>query len=261
MTNEKKRIILQAIEYMNDHLDEEITSEKLANHVGYSPFHFSRVFKEVTGVPPRHYLSALRIEAGKEALVNPSDSIIKAVLGAGFRSAGSFSSKFKQYVGLSPKQFQKNIKPLHRFMNEYDVSTNLLPLEALEPSVTCRIIVPPSFNGLIFIGLFSKPIPDQAPIIGTAINHQQTSCTFSNVPKGKYYVLAVAIAKSLNPLSYFLLSNALRGIAEKPVDTEHHRASFTEVTLREALPYDPPILINLPKLLFDTTKANQEKNK
>ncbi len=117
MTNEKKRIILQAIEYMNDHLDEEITSEKLANHVGYSPFHFSRVFKEVTGVPPRHYLSALRIEAGKEALVNPSDSIIKAVLGAGFRSAGSFSSKFKQYVGLSPKQFQKNIKPLHRFKN------------------------------------------------------------------------------------------------------------------------------------------------
>jgi len=63
---EKKAIIIKAIEYMKDHLDEEITTEELSKYVGYSPYHFVRIFKEVTGVSPRHYLSALRIEAGKK---------------------------------------------------------------------------------------------------------------------------------------------------------------------------------------------------
>lgn len=259
MSNEKKRIIIQTIEYMKNHLQEDITSEQLAQLVGYSPYHFSRVFKEVTGVPPRHYLSALRIEAGKESLVNPSDSILRAVLRVGFRSTGTFSSKFKQFVGLSPKQFQKNINTLHRFINDYDIETVLQPLEVLSPSVTCNVVAPPNFKGLIFVGLFPRPIPDQAPIVGTVINQNQTSCTFSNVPEGKYYVLAAAITKSLNPKNYFVLSRALRGIAKEPIDTELHAYSFTEVTLREPLPFDPPILINLPKLLFDTKKSKLEE--
>ncbi|AST90971.1 helix-turn-helix domain-containing protein [Sutcliffiella cohnii] len=260
MTNEKTKIIIQAIEYMKEHLDKEITSEGIALHVGYSPYHFSRVFKEVTGIPPRHYLSALRIEAGKQRLVNSSDSILKAVLKAGFRSTGTFSSKFKQFVGLSPKQFQKNIEPLHRFVHDYDSSTILQPLEALAPSVTCEVKAPPDFKGIIFVGLFPRPIPDQAPVVGTAFDYRESICTFSNVPKGKYYVLSAAIAKGVNPKHYFVLSHALRGIAENTVDTQLHSTSFTEVVLREPLPYDPPILINLPKLLFDTKKRKQEEN-
>jgi AraC family transcriptional regulator len=79
MLSEKEKIIINAIHYMKKHLNEEITSESVAYHVGYSPIHFSRVFKEVTGVSPRHYLSALRIEMGKQTLVNSSDSILKTL--------------------------------------------------------------------------------------------------------------------------------------------------------------------------------------
>ncbi|WP_236687085.1 helix-turn-helix domain-containing protein [Ornithinibacillus californiensis] len=125
MNNEKEKIILQAIEYMKSHLQEDITSEGLAKLVGYSPYHFSRVFKEVTGVSPRHYLSALRIEASKLILANSSGSILKTVLGVGFLSLGTFSAKFKQFVGLSPKEFKKDMVSLHQLVNEYDFSTAL----------------------------------------------------------------------------------------------------------------------------------------
>ncbi|MCU9614891.1 AraC family transcriptional regulator [Caldibacillus lycopersici] len=259
MTNEKQNIIIQSIEYMKSHLNEDITSEQLAYYIGYSPYHFSRVFKEVTGVSPRHYLSALRIESGKQVLVNSSDSIVKAMLKAGFRSSGTFSSKFKQFVGVSPKQFQQTMESLHQFVNDFDSHTILDPLEAFAPSITCKVIAPPTFKGTIFVGLFPRPIPDQVPIVGTALPHHQTSCTFSNVPTGKYYLLAAAISRSLNPKHYFDLSNALRGMADDPIHTEHNSATFTEVTLREPLPFDPPILINLPKLLFDTKNRKLEE--
>jgi AraC family transcriptional regulator len=257
--NEKEKIIIRAIEYMKKHLNEEITSESLAYYVGYSPFHFSRVFKEVTGVSPRHYLSALRIEAGKQTLVNSSSSILKTLLGVGFRSMGTFSSKFKKFVGVSPKEFQNNMESLHRFMNKYDFSKELHSLESLAPSVTCHVLAPPSFKGIIFIGLFPRPIPDQAPIVGFALNHHRTSCTFSKVPKGKYYVLAAAVQKSLNPKHYFILDKALRGQAEEPINIADNTTAYVEVTLRGPRPFDPPILINLPKVLFDTEMRKQEE--
>ncbi len=136
---------------------------------------------------------------------------------------------------------------------------HFIPLESATPSVTCQINAPPTFKGIIFVGLFPKPIPDQPPIVGTALNHQQKSCTFSKVPEGEYYVLAAAIRKSLNPSNYFILSHALRGIAEESVKIEKSSNVYREVTLRELLVHDPPILINLPKLLLDTKKRKQEE--
>ncbi|MUK89816.1 helix-turn-helix domain-containing protein [Ornithinibacillus sp. L9] len=260
MTNGKTEIVLQAIEYMKTHLEEEITSEQLAKHVGYSPYHFSRVFKEVTGVSPRHYLSALRIETGKQILVNSSSTILKTLLDIGFRSMGTFNSKFKRFVGIPPKQFQSSIHELHHFVNEYQFSTKTRR-KVHPPSITCHLEVPSDFKGVLFVGLFPRPIPDQNPVVGTALAHHETSCTFSTVPKGTYYILAAAISRSLNPKNYFVLDKALRGIAEHPVTIQDDTESTVSITLRNPLPYDPPILINLPKLLLEKEKNSKQEEK
>ncbi|WLD94665.1 AraC family transcriptional regulator [Alkalihalobacillus sp. AL-G] len=68
------RMTEKAINYMKENFEEDLTTEELARYVGYSPFHFTRVFKSVTGVTPRHFLSALRIEAGKHKIINSSSS-------------------------------------------------------------------------------------------------------------------------------------------------------------------------------------------
>ncbi|SES99014.1 AraC-type DNA-binding protein [Oceanobacillus limi] len=261
MKAEKIQITIKAIEYMKKNIDQEITSEELAGFVGYSAYHFNRIFKEVTGVPPRQYLTALRIEAGKQILVNSSSSILKALLHVGFRSIGSFSSKFKQLVGISPKKFQTTISELHQFVNKYDfpLESNADPNDS--PYITCYLDVPSDFKGILFIGLFPRPIPDQHPIIGTALRYNETTCTFSNVPTGSYYVLAAALSKSMNPKNYFVLDNALRGKADQPIHVQENTYSSVRITLREPLPYDPPILVNLPKLLFDKDKIANKKKK
>ncbi|WP_239984699.1 helix-turn-helix domain-containing protein [Lentibacillus sediminis] len=254
-TSDQYKAVVQAIEYMKRNLDKEITSEELASLVGYSHYHFSRIFKEITGVSPRHYLSALRIESAKQILVNRSSStMLHTLLSVGFRSMGTFSSRFKQYVGLSPKQFQVNVKPLHQFINQQE--NNIKPLEDSRPSpvLTCYIEFPESFKGLIFVGLFPRPIPDQKPLQGIVLNHHQSKCLFSNIPTGTYYVLAATLPISFNPRDYFLLDRVLRGKYEYPIKVTDCTNTEIRITLREPLPTDPPILVNLPQLLFEQKK-------
>ncbi|WP_174706053.1 hypothetical protein [Tetragenococcus halophilus] len=78
--------------------------------------------------------------------------------------------------------------------------------------------------------------------------------SFSHIPKGKYYLLACSIEKKLSPLRYFVLDDCLRGKADHLLQFPKDSAKEIDIYLREALPEDPPISINLPKLLSDTFK-------
>jgi AraC family transcriptional regulator len=254
------KAVSKTIKYMKENINEELTSEKMAEVAGYSPYHFSRIFKDVTGVSPRHYLSALRIEAGKEHLIDSTlNSILKTVLKIGFRSMGTFSSKFKQFVGQSPKQFQKNAVNLHHFMNNLDEFPIELVAGVKLPAVRCKVEIPEDFKGLIFVGLFPRPIPDQVPIAGSALSNTQREVTLSGVSPETYYALAAAIPWSLNPRDYLLLRKNLRGKAEESIKISSETLAEVFIKLRDPLPYDPPILINLPRLLFEKDSKLEEK--
>lgn len=261
MNEDHIQAVRQAIQYMKLHLDHDITSEQLAAHVGYSPYHFTRVFKKVTGISPRHYLSALRIEAGKLHLLKEPGLLVKILHAIGFQSAGSFNTRFKQQVGITPQKFRSTSQQLFIHMNEWEHKQLEAQSADDEASsrLTCQIITPLSFRGVIFVGLFPRPIPDQRPIKGTAINSSTRSCMLTNIPPGSYYVMAAGIAWSLNPRDYFLLNEALRGMYEGPIHITNETKLHIAITLREPLPQDPPIIINLPMLLFEQNKKNSAK--
>jgi hypothetical protein len=196
----------------------------------------------------------LRIEKGKAILFEPSSSILKTVLTIGFRSFGTFSTKFKQFVGLSPKQFQMSAKELYQFMNDYE-NEEVHKVEDMTPPVlTFHLEVPEKFKGLLFIGLFTKPIPDHRPVVGTAIRSYEKKCVFHKIPPGTYYALVASIPLSLNPKDYFLLDQVLRGKSEHPILVSDHSIEEIHIKIRPPLPYDPPILINLPRLLLEKVK-------
>lgn len=186
MNDSHLRAVELVIVYMREHLDEGLTSEQLAAHVGYSPYHFIRVFKRVTGISPRQYLSALRIESGKIQLLKAPSLLTKILHVIGFQSAGSFNTRFKQFVGLSPKKFQHTSAQLTSHMNEWEHKSLIPNLDDSEtlPKITCQITAPPAFRGIIFVGLFPRPIPDQRPVAGIAINQNTRSCVFSHIPPG-----------------------------------------------------------------------------
>ena len=71
-----------------------------------SPAHFSRNFREAYGETPYTYLMTRRIERA-QAFLRQGMSVTEACLAVGFTSLGSFSSRFREVVGMTPTQYRE----------------------------------------------------------------------------------------------------------------------------------------------------------
>ena len=80
--------------------------QKLAQHAGYSPAHFRRLFRRVLGVNPKQYaLQAARAQA-ERLLADPALTVTQVAERLGYRSIYAFSAQFKQLTGLSPTEWR-----------------------------------------------------------------------------------------------------------------------------------------------------------
>ncbi|GIQ64617.1 hypothetical protein PACILC2_31850 [Paenibacillus cisolokensis] len=80
----------QVIDYIHQHLDEELTLERLARYAAYSPYHFFRIFKERVGLSLQYYISSVRLQKSKDLLLNPRLSVRDIALEFGQQSLGTF---------------------------------------------------------------------------------------------------------------------------------------------------------------------------
>lgn len=93
--------------YILDNIERNITVEELADLTYLSKFHFIRVFTKQFGCTPHQYITQLRVERAKEALLySKSLSISEISSRLNFDSPQTFSLWFKKNVGLSPKDFK-----------------------------------------------------------------------------------------------------------------------------------------------------------
>ncbi|MCC7263734.1 MAG: bifunctional DNA-binding transcriptional regulator/O6-methylguanine-DNA methyltransferase Ada [Candidatus Latescibacteria bacterium] len=79
--------------------------KSLAASAGLSPYHFHRVFKEITGVTPKAYAAAQRAQRVREGLARGA-SVTAAMYGAGFNSSGRFYATSTQQLGITPRVFR-----------------------------------------------------------------------------------------------------------------------------------------------------------
>ncbi|MCP1312191.1 AraC family transcriptional regulator [Paenibacillus tyrfis] len=99
--------IKRTIERMEQACDEEWTRDRLAELAGLSPWHYSSLFKKITGKTPTDYLTETRVNRAKEKLLR-SDARIKDIAqSVGYSNEFYFSSRFKQVTGVSPTEFVK----------------------------------------------------------------------------------------------------------------------------------------------------------
>jgi AraC family transcriptional regulator len=102
-----RRKLRAAIEYIEEHLDTEISLEDLASCVHLSSYHFARLFKASTGLPPHQYVITRRIERAKQLLRGGDDlSLAQVAARTGFWDQGHFTRHFKRLVGVTPKRFR-----------------------------------------------------------------------------------------------------------------------------------------------------------
>lgn len=99
------KIIDQSINYIKDHINEELSAEKIANQVGYSTFHFCRIFSLVKGIPLMEYVRKYRLSTARIELTG-NRKIVDVALHYGFESASGFSKSFRQEFGYTPTSYK-----------------------------------------------------------------------------------------------------------------------------------------------------------
>src|SRR5262249_11862424 len=86
----------RVLEFMNEHLTENISLTLLAELVRLSPYHFARAFKQSFGAPPHRYWAEQRIERAKALLADPRTSITEVAFDVGFAGSSPFSAAFRR---------------------------------------------------------------------------------------------------------------------------------------------------------------------
>jgi AraC-like DNA-binding protein len=100
------RRIRRAIELMHTHLDRDLPLEEIAGAAYLSPFHFSRVFKKLTGSSPHAYLATLRARRAQELLAETDMTITEVSARVGYTSSSHFTKAFRQSTGITPRAFR-----------------------------------------------------------------------------------------------------------------------------------------------------------
>ncbi len=88
------------------HYAEPLDLDGLAAVAGVSKFHFLRCFALTYGKTPARYLAERRIERAQDLLRATNLSVTEVCMVVGYTSLGSFSSKFRQLVGVTPGAYQ-----------------------------------------------------------------------------------------------------------------------------------------------------------
>jgi AraC-like DNA-binding protein len=246
-----ERVILS----VRERLSEPLTLQTLADIAMLSPYHFNRVFHQITGIPPGQFLAALRLDAAKRLLLTTDLSVTDVCFDVGYNSLGTFTTHFRQLVGLPPSHLRRlrdgdGILPLSLLSTPAGEPRQVGPAR---PSILGGINVPDAFTGLLFIGFFSTPIPQGRPA-GCMAVAGPGAYTIAPVADGCYHVFAAAFAKTDKPLMYLLPDyNSVRvGVGRNPVQVRGSQISErVDITLRPLRLTDPPILSALPFLLAE----------
>jgi AraC-like DNA-binding protein len=245
-----EKAVSRVIESMHENMGEQLTIEDMARTAMFSKFHFSRVFQRATGVSPGRFLSAIRLEEAKRLLVATTSSVTEISHLVGYASVGTFSSRFRSSVGVSPTTYRR----LGGFTARICPDERLRIPSRRRAAIRGHVWAPSSGRpGPIFLGLFPDRLPQGQPVRCTVL-HQPGSYALDDVPPGTWHLLVysagtgpdVAGQDDLIPMqrdggrvNTFVGSHG--PITIRP-DTSVRPA---DVRLRQMNAFDPPVLLAL----------------
>lgn len=102
--------IVRAIEFIENHLKEDVTVQDITNPLGISSWHFQRIFHQSIGETLGSYLRRRRLSCAFEELTTANNKVIEIALDYQFGSPEAFSRAFKNEFGISPLETRK-LKP------------------------------------------------------------------------------------------------------------------------------------------------------
>ena len=133
-------VINQAMNFILEHLDQEITVDDVARHCGYSRYHLMRMFKEHTDEAIYQFMKRLRLERSAWRLkVEKEKSITEIGVNYGY-SSSNFATAFKKHLNMSPIDYRKKSEQIVQqssfshgiSLDELERTENLITIEWLD---------------------------------------------------------------------------------------------------------------------------------
>ncbi|MGP9538842.1 helix-turn-helix transcriptional regulator [Brachybacterium sp. AOP43-C2-M15] len=214
----------------------------LAEHAGYSPFHFTRIFTARLGIGPGQYLTALRIDSAKRMLLAADDPVIDVASAVGFDSLSSFSRRFRSTVGVAPGQLRR--------LADRISDRPPRPFALLRPSplgVRVHLELPESAqtrgDPSVWVGWYPNPAPIGLPRSGMLVS----GVPHVDLPlcEGAPFLLGFAVPAHADPLDMLVPEAPLVAVHPEPL-TIAGEVTLAFADARGA--FRPPLLSALPSL-------------
>lgn len=132
--------IQKSVDYIENHLQEEVSTEILADMVSLSPFYFQRLFKRLVNKPVQEYVKLRRMSKIIENLKDNEQRILDVALDYGFSSHANFSRAFKEIYGITPTEY-KNTAPLLNTFDKPDISMKYILVNEEVPLIINDIVL------------------------------------------------------------------------------------------------------------------------
>ena len=107
--NDVRREVRLAQDYLTAHYAMNVSLHELASLVNISPYHFARLFRKQTGLPPHKYLENVRVQHAQSQLER-GVPIAQVAYDTGFANQGHLTRTFKRVMGVTPGLYAKNSK-------------------------------------------------------------------------------------------------------------------------------------------------------
>ena len=234
-----EKSVERVIRAMHENLGEQITIDDMARTAMFSKFHFSRIFQRVTGISPGRFLSALRLQEAKRLLLTTSMTVADISHLVGYNSIGTFSSRFRGSVGVSPTEYRQQ--------RGYVVPLAVVPDAPPVPgpcSVHGQVWRPQSCEpGHVAIGIFPDRIAQ-----GTPVRHATRTgagpFVLPDVPDGTWYLMAYSAEDGHTEPGPDRTYVATYGPLEvRPRHLDAGRSHNVDLWLRPRRIFDPPALL------------------
>jgi AraC family transcriptional regulator len=248
--SEEHRRLVERMTLIMRNSDEPMTISDLAETAGLSPFYFSRIFREYAGIPPGEFQAALRFDRAKHLLLTTSASITEICFEVGYGSLGTFSSRFKNLVGVSPAEF----RALPHIVADMNIRESIesRPLEECPGTavVEGNVYLPDDGPRTVYIGIYPDAIASSRPVVGMSLS-EPGPFRLTGLPVGTWTLLSASVPYSDDPLVHLLpqphLLVSSGGTLTVRDGSERFQRSLHFHTPRQLA---PPVLTALPALLL-----------
>ena len=132
--------IQKTIDFIEEHLKEEIKIDELAKIAMLSPFYYQRLFSRLVKKPVAEYVKLRRMARAADYLLQKDKRILDVALDLGFSSHEHFTRTFKATFGITPEEHRKNPKTMNR-MTKPELLLNYILIDEGVPLIADGIII------------------------------------------------------------------------------------------------------------------------